>query len=76
MYQPQMRDELIRRLYRVSQAYEMPMTKMLNHIVSTALDELEGREDECTIVIPNTTPNGKPLRKHKRKRSAFSSGRN
>lgn len=56
MYQPQIRDELIRRLYRVSHAYEMPMTKMLNHILSTALNALEGKGDEYTIVIPSRPP--------------------
>ncbi len=52
MHQPKIEADLIERLHRVSHAYEMPMTKMLNHIVTVALDELEGKEDEYTICIP------------------------
>jgi len=48
----------MQRLSRVSHAYEMSMAKMLNHIVSVALDELEGKEDEYTICIPVQDPEG------------------
>jgi hypothetical protein len=56
MYQPLIRDELIRKLYRVSRAHEMPMTKMLNTILERALEELEGKEDEHTVVMPSKSP--------------------
>ena len=52
MHQPKIEADLIERLHRVSHAYEMPMTKMLNHIVTVALDELEGKKDEYTICTP------------------------
>lgn len=50
---PQFRidDTLMQRLARVATAYEMPARKMLSIILQTSLDELEGRQDDCTICV-------------------------
>ncbi len=42
----------MQRLARVARAYEMPVGKMLAHILTTALDELEGKQDDFTVAIP------------------------
>ncbi len=42
----------MQRLTRVAHAYEMPVGKMLAHILMTALDELEGKENDYTISTP------------------------
>ncbi len=52
MSQPHIDDTLMQRLARVAHAYEMPVGKMLAHILSTALDELEGKQDDCTFCLP------------------------
>ncbi len=52
MPQPHIDDTLMQRLARVARAYEMPMGKMLTHILMTALDELEGKENDYTICTP------------------------
>jgi hypothetical protein len=56
MQQPKIQHDLLQRLARVACAYEMPAAKMLNHVLAVALDELEGKEDDYTIVIPNRAP--------------------
>ena len=48
MTQPKIHQDLMQRLARVARAYEMPVGKMLMHILSTALDELEGKQDDYT----------------------------
>ncbi len=52
MSQPHIDDTLMQRLARVAHAYEMPVGKMLAHILTTALDELEGKENDYTICTP------------------------
>lgn len=52
MTQPRIDDRLMQRLARVAAAYEMTTGKMLMHILTAALDELEGKEDEYTICTP------------------------
>ncbi len=44
-YTPQLKPELITQLYHVARKFEMPMTKILNLIVATALEELEAIND-------------------------------
>ncbi len=52
MPQPHIDPTLMQRLARVAHAYEMPVGKMLAHILTTALDELEGKENDYTICTP------------------------
>jgi len=52
MQQPVIRDDLLRKLNRIATAYEMPATRMLNHIVAVALDELDGKQDDYTVCLP------------------------
>ncbi len=52
MQQPPIRDDLLHKLHRIAAAYEMDATKMLNHIVAVALDELDGKQDDYTVCIP------------------------
>ena len=52
MSQPHIDETLMQRLTRVAHAYEMPVGKMLAHILTTALDELEGKEDDYTLCLP------------------------
>ena len=52
MSQPHIDDTLMQRLARVAHAYEMPVGKMLTHILTTALDELEGKESDYTLCLP------------------------
>ncbi len=42
----------MQRLARVAHAYEMSVGKMLAYILMTALDELEGKQDDFTVAIP------------------------
>ena len=52
MPQPHIDETLMQRLARVAHAYEMTVGKMLAHILTTALDELEGKQDDYTICVP------------------------
>ena len=52
MPQPRIQEAVMQRLSRVAHAYEMPVGKMLTHILMTALDELEGKHDAFTVAIP------------------------
>ncbi len=52
MPQPHIDETLMQRLTRVAYAYEMPVGKMLTHILTTALDELEGKQDDYTVCLP------------------------
>jgi hypothetical protein len=40
-YTPQLKPELITRLYHVAKKFHMPMTRVLNTIVVTSLTELK-----------------------------------
>ncbi len=52
MQQPKIQEAVMQRLARVAHAYEMSVGKMLAYILMTALDELEGKQDDFTIVVP------------------------
>ncbi len=52
MPQPQIQAAVMQRLARVAHAYEMPVGKMLAHILMTALNELEGKQDAFSVAIP------------------------
>ncbi len=52
MSQPHIDDNLMQRLARVAHAYEMTVGKMLAHILTTALEELEGKENNYTLCLP------------------------
>ena len=52
MQQPQIQAAVMQRLARVAHAYEMSVGKMLTHILMTALDELEGKQDAFTVAVP------------------------
>ena len=45
VYSPNISEENIRRLYQLSQEMGMPMTKLVNHILSIAMNELEKMDD-------------------------------
>ncbi len=52
MSQPHIDDTLMQRLAHVAHAYEMTVGKMLAHILNTALEELEGKQDDYTLCLP------------------------
>ena len=52
MQQPKIQEAVMQRLSRVARAYEMPVGKMLAHILAVSLDELEGKQDDYTLCIP------------------------
>ena len=52
MSQPHIDDTLMQRLARVAAAYEMTVGKMLAHILTIALEELEGKQDDYTFCLP------------------------
>jgi hypothetical protein len=41
MYQPKIRDELIKRLYRMARALEIPVTRLVNAILEHEMVQLE-----------------------------------
>jgi hypothetical protein len=41
VYQPKIRDELIHRLYRLAKALNMPMTRLVNHILEHGIVRVE-----------------------------------
>ncbi len=55
MSQPHIDPTLMQRLARVAHAYKMSVGKMLAHILTTALDELEGKQDDYTLCLPVTS---------------------
>ncbi len=52
MLQPEIQKALMQRLARVATAYEMTVGKMLTFILISALEELEGKQDDYTICMP------------------------
>jgi hypothetical protein len=54
LYTPQLCEENVRRLHKEAKRFQMTMTKMLNLIVATALEELEQIDDpdEWEVAIP------------------------
>ena len=51
--QPDLNPILLLWLRRISAAYEMSPKKMLNLIVAVGLEELDGRQDELTVCVPD-----------------------
>ena len=47
LYQPRIADQHIRKLYAIAKRQGVPMTKLLNLIVATAIEELEHAPDLC-----------------------------
>ena len=41
MYQPKIRDDLISRLYRLAKALNIPMTRLVNHILEHGIVRVE-----------------------------------
>ena len=41
MYQPKIRDDLIPHLYRLAKALNIPMTKLVNHIIEHGIVRIE-----------------------------------
>ncbi len=50
LYQPRIHDQHIRKLYHIAKRQRVPMTKLLNLIVATAIEELEHAPDLCDEV--------------------------
>ena len=51
LYTPNLHEQNVRKLYRVSQKFGWTMSKMLNHIVAVSLEQLEAVDpDEFEIV--------------------------
>lgn len=46
MYQPKIRDDLIKRLYQVAKFHDVPMTRMINEIMEIGLGRFELRAIE------------------------------
>ena len=44
MYSPKINEELIPRLYRLRKLKKIPMTRLVNQMISAVLPELEKRE--------------------------------
>jgi len=44
MYQPELTERVIRSLYRMKRAYHMPMTKILEELVTIGFDFSNGKE--------------------------------
>lgn len=57
--QPKIHPDLLQRLRRISAAYEMTAEKMLGIILATALEELDGMQDDYTVVLPVDPDDGK-----------------
>jgi hypothetical protein len=47
LYQPKIADGHIRKLYHIAKRQGLKMTVLLNHIVATAIEELEREPDTC-----------------------------
>jgi hypothetical protein len=58
MSQPHIDETLMQRLARVAAAYEMPVGKMLAHILTISLEELEGKQDDYTLCLPVSRTHG------------------
>ena len=56
--QPVIHPDILQRLCHIAACYEMESAKMLNFILSVALDELRGREDDFTICVPTDFEDG------------------
>jgi hypothetical protein len=61
MYTPKIDEELIPRLYRLRKLKKMPMTRLVNGILRSALAALEEEERQKELACANT---GKPIAQH------------
>ena len=61
MYSPKIDEELIPRLYRLRKLKKMPMTRLVNEILRSALPALEEEERKKEPSCANT---GKPNAQH------------
>lgn len=53
MYQPRIRDDLIPRLYRLAQALNIPMTRLVNNILEQGIVRVEqGAEHVSDLSTP------------------------
>lgn len=57
LYTPQLRERNVRGLYRMSKKFHMPMTKMLNLIVSVALEDLRDHAEGEYVLCDDFTEN-------------------
>lgn len=51
MYQPKIRDDLIRRIYRAAKEQDVPMTRLINEIVEIGLGRFELRAIEINDAL-------------------------
>ena len=50
MYQPKIRDDLIPRLYRLAKALNIPMTRLVNHILEHGIVRVEEGVEHVTDI--------------------------
>ncbi|MEK7561026.1 MAG: hypothetical protein AAB539_03670 [Patescibacteria group bacterium] len=55
MLQPQLHEDILRRLSAVAEKFDMPVARLCNFIVATALEELEG-VDPAEYIVADFTP--------------------
>ena len=67
MYQPKIRDDLIPRLYHLAKALNIPMTRLVNHILEHGIVRVE--EGEERVSDPATT-----AYQRKKRRKEYSDG--
>ena len=62
LYTPRLADDLVRALYREGQRRRMPMTRLLDELVRSALS---GQETSASCMVADTTTEpGRPDQKH------------
>jgi len=54
LYSPKLSEELVRKMYRVAQAKGVPMTKLLNDIVTAAIREVHVETKMVCETAPET----------------------
>jgi predicted DNA-binding protein len=54
MYTPKIKEKLIRRLYRIKQEEKRPMTKIVNEIIETYLNERKSNDNTNENIIGDT----------------------
>jgi hypothetical protein len=59
MYSPKINEELIPRLYRLRKLKKIPMTRLVNGILESALLELEKEEPETANSRDDQSANGR-----------------
>jgi len=46
MYSPKIREDLIERLYHLAKTRRVPMTRLVDELLETALDKIEGEVND------------------------------